>query len=120
MNDLSLARNWIMLQYAERPSTEYDELMLNTYPIVMEMIDVDPKRSLDFILSVIMENDSDFILENLGAGPLEDILVYHGNEIIEEVERLAHKNIKFKLALKMTWRREILEHVWSRVVSARE
>jgi hypothetical protein len=56
----------------------------------------------------------------LAAGPLEDLLVEHGEKFISEVEELALANHKFKELLTGVWRNRISCEVWKRIRKAVE
>jgi hypothetical protein len=54
------------------------------------------------------------VLENLGAGPLEDLIEYHGADVIEEIEREAPDNESLVTALSCVWESGP-EEIWWRV-----
>ena len=64
------------------------------------------------------EDSSQFILSNLAAGPLEDLLVRHGAAFIERAEHCSVEDPKFRAMLGMVWRNEISEAVWLRIQKA--
>ena len=53
----------------------------------------------------------------LAAGPLEDLLSYHGPDFIDRVEIEARRSPKFAGLLGGVWKSQMTEHVWSRVQS---
>ena len=55
----------------------------------------------------------------LAAGPLEDVLTEHGPAIIDEVERRAGRNAKFRHLLGGVWEGGIPGEIWERVCRAR-
>lgn len=62
------------------------------------------------------QNDySRIILENLASGPLEDLLTYHGKNVISKIEIEAAANDKICWLLKKVWRNEIDQQVWDRI-----
>ena len=79
----------------------------------------DPETVIDFIRAVLAKrNDSDkwnTVIENLAAGPLEDLLVYQGPGIIEVVESYARQNPAFRHLLGGVWERDMAPEVWERV-----
>jgi hypothetical protein len=75
----------------------------------------DPARTLDFILEVLGRQPLPRVLGNLAAGPLENLLVYHGPLIIDRVETLAAADPAFRRLLSGVWRNKIREDVWARI-----
>lgn len=55
----------------------------------------------------------------LAAGPLEDLLAYHGLAFIERVEREARVYATFRQLLGGVWRNSITKAVWDRVQDIR-
>src|SRR4051812_29100223 len=48
----------------------------------------DPDRALDIILLILESSPPTRVLDNLAAGPLEDLLVRNGTKVLDRVERL--------------------------------
>jgi hypothetical protein len=74
---------------------------------VAELSRREPAATLDFILEVLKRNPQPRVLANLAAGPLEDLLVYHGPAVIERVEALAAEDTVFSQLLSGVWRNAI-------------
>ena len=55
----------------------------------------------------------------LAAGPLEDLLAYHGPAFIDRVEREARVYRAFRHLLGGVWRSSIAEPVWRRIEAIR-
>ena len=60
-------------------------------------------------------DSSEKILANIAAGPLEDLLVYHGEKFIDRVEEAAQSDPVFKKMLGAVWQNAIPDDVWNRV-----
>lgn len=75
-----------------------------------------PEKAWHCILYAV-ENPSwnEYLLGCLAAGPLEDILSYHGEQFIERVEEEAKKNSKFAWLLGGVWRFQMSDEIWERV-----
>jgi hypothetical protein len=56
----------------------------------------------------------------LAAGPMEDLLWYHGFNFIDRVEQEAKVNVRFNHLLGGVWRREMPQAIWDRVERARK
>ena len=55
----------------------------------------------------------------LAAGPLEDLLKYHGPDYIDRIEKEARTYQAFRHLLGGVWRNTIAEPVWRRVEAIR-
>ena len=74
-----------------------------------------PELAWEIILRILDANSSDPIVENLSAGPLEDLLVYHGEQVISLVEIRARNDSKFRNLLGGVWKNAISDEIWERV-----
>jgi len=75
-----------------------------------------PERGWPVLLEII-RRAPDHALDYLGAGPLEDLLRYHGAEVIEAMEREAERSPKLRLALGGLYLHAIQESVRQRVIA---
>jgi len=75
----------------------------------------DPEAALAFIQEVRRRDSSSRVLANLAAGPLEDLLVYHGADVIDRVEALAAADPAFRQLLAGVWQNAIRGDVWQRI-----
>jgi hypothetical protein len=82
---------------------------------VSELCRHEPALALQVIRDILRRDSSDKVVENLAAGPLEDLLVYHGPDVIDEIEALATSDPEFRGLLGGVWRNKIREGVWERV-----
>ena len=74
-----------------------------------------PERAFQFVLEVLRRDHSNKILQVLSAGPLEDILAKHGEQMIGRVESEARSNPLFAKLLGGVWQNEMSDPVWRRV-----
>jgi len=51
----------------------------------------------------------------LAAGPFEDLLAFHGPEVIDRVEREAARNPRLNHLLGGVWQKRILQEIWERI-----
>lgn len=79
----------------------------------------DPTAALKFILQAIAVKPGEFAFANLAAGPLEDLLVFHGEEVIDKVEEEARSNSAFDELLGGVWLGRMNVRVAERVARAR-
>jgi len=65
-----------------------------------------PRLCLDSVLEILKRipcDTSDHHFQNLAAGPLEDLLVFHGKDYVNVVETIARRNPAFRLLLNGVW-----------------
>jgi len=69
------------------------------YEHVCDLVSKSPETALEFVMAVTLATDNDDVLDNLAAGPLEDLIRLHGALLIDEIEVMAEKSIKFRSLL---------------------
>jgi len=74
-----------------------------------------PNEAFEYILSIAQTTTDPLVLSNLGAGPLEDLLVYHGAEYIDQVETKARQIPQFTQVVKSVWKNNMSNDVWERI-----
>lgn len=79
------------------------------------MVESDEERAWRVILKILKSDNSDEIISNLAAGPMEDILVHHGDVIISRVEEKIEKDIDFKKMIADVWQSDMPDDVWGRI-----
>lgn len=80
----------------------------------------DPETTWLAILEILKRDLTDDQKALLAAGPLEDLLVWHGSAFINRVEDEAKVNARFNYLLGGVWRREMPQEIWERVEKARK
>ena len=114
MNISEVAQAWIEMWSYEVNDPErdkFDWVVDFEYEVTHEK----PELGLRLILEVLEKDKSNHILEVLSAGPLEDLLAYHGEKIIEVIENEARRNKQFAKLLGGVWQNAMPNHVWERV-----
>ena len=121
-----IARYWIdhTIKNIGEDFISFDE---NAYDLDRQCIE-NPTFALEIIICIIKmyeENDvfdpskkgsnTDIVLSNLAAGPLEDLLSYHGAEIISSLEAEAQVDNRIRWILGRVWRNDISQDVWDRI-----
>jgi hypothetical protein len=109
-----IAAVWSLLQHLPQASDEYER----TFWVHMrlgELVQDDPESAWVVIHAIRNVDGSDLVLANLAAGPLEELLVFHGEEFIDRVEALAQQDQQFKKVLGAVWKNNISDAVWDRV-----
>ncbi len=74
-----------------------------------------PEHAWQAILAVVADPRAEPFLGNLAAGPMEDLLSYHGDTFIDRVEAEAKKDPKFSYMLGGVWQFQMSEKIWNRV-----
>lgn len=74
----------------------------------------------EILLEIGQQPLSEKAMSNFAAGPLEDILAYHGEAIIERVETQARRDPSFKHLLGGVWQNAMSNSIWKRVQAARK
>ncbi|RBP47004.1 hypothetical protein DFR28_1157 [Arenicella xantha] len=88
---------------------------------IQEFIDVtydEPEISWKAILEIMSRGPNERVIGALSAGPLEDIIHYHGDAFIERIEEQARNDPSFRHLLGGVWRGGSIE-IWNRVIKAR-
>lgn len=80
----------------------------------------DSDRALSIIQLIGRMDNSDFISENLAAGPLETLLMWNAARVIDRVELLASQDDRFRSLLGGVWRNAIPLEIWNRIERACE
>jgi hypothetical protein len=97
-----LVESWIKATEADFDSGDKDRFGW----AIDEMLDlprVEPEMAWEIIMMIINKKPSPKVISQLGAGPLEDIMVYHGNNFMEKIENMVAKNDLFKECMKSVW-----------------
>lgn len=109
-----LADAWIAFTNSPTGSQANEDLFW-AFDDVYWVVQGDPAVGLDLILRILSKDSSGRIQENLSAGPLENLLAYHGEKIIARVEEEAFRNPLFKRLLGGVWQNSMSPEVWRRV-----
>jgi hypothetical protein len=108
-----IAEAWIELYYLPEDAPEREDKFWS-YERLSELIQEDPEAAWS-VIQIIRREGSDLILSNLGAGPLEDLLVAHGDQFIDRVETLAEQDAQFRKLLGATWQNSMPPGLWRRI-----
>lgn len=117
--DARQVRDWIALMRAAPESAEHQRLF-PVYDEICVLVEERPDEAWHFILEVLASDASTLILETLSAGPLEDLLVQHGERMIARVEAQAQRDPCFARLLGGVWQNRMADELWRRVLQARD
>jgi hypothetical protein len=110
----NIADAWIKLHHLPEESEERERNFW-AFMRLRELIRDDPEAAWSVIGKMLERDTSDVVLSNVGAGPLEDLLVAHGARFIDRIEKRAESDTTFKKVLGTVWKNAISEDVWQRV-----
>jgi hypothetical protein len=114
MDVQNLVKAWIKLHYLPGESDERErEFWASTR--LYDLVRKDPEAAWRVVLQIIQTDSSDQILSNVGAGPLEDLLVYHGERFISRIEARARTDDIFKKTLSVVWKNAMSDDIWGRI-----
>ena len=78
----------------------------------------EPDRAWQLIMKLVEKAENKKMLCYIGSGPLEDLLTYHGEAVIDRIELKARHDQQFKFALSCVWENRIPKDIWKRVLKA--
>ena len=108
---------WIELHQVPENSPEWEELFW-AFERVSALVQDDPETAWRIIEVIRQKDGGDLVLSNLAAGPLEDLLVAHGEEFIVRIEAAAENDQQLRRILGATWQNEMSEELWARIQAA--
>jgi hypothetical protein len=79
------------------------------------VVEEHPERAWEAILKLVEDSNAHCYLGQLAAGPIEDLLSYHGQQFIERVETTARTNPIFASTLSGVWKFTMSDDIWARV-----
>jgi hypothetical protein len=112
-----LARAWITLQTTPQHAPEYNSFFWSfeqTYDLVRE----DPVEAWRLILTIWSLDQSPPTRRSLSAGPIEELLCFHGDFMIPHIERQAKADPSFATLLGGVWQNTMADDIWNRLQTA--
>ena len=111
---LSLAKAWVYMHSVKENSPEWEDTFWS-YIKLGELISEAPNDAWEAINEIRKLDGSDHILLNLAAGPLEDFLVYHGEDFIDRIEDACKEDDQLRKLLGATWQNDMSNSLWLRI-----
>jgi hypothetical protein len=108
-----LANAWVTYWHAPKGSTERE-----SYAWATDLYDLEhnePETLWLLILEVHRRDQSIAIQQVLSAGPIEDVLVKHGDGFIDRVEAEAQKDSSFAKLLGGVWKNRMSDQTWTKL-----
>jgi Family of unknown function (DUF6869) len=110
---------WIRMTKAGSGSQVYEDNFW-AFEALYDLVSKDPEEAWPMILQILRLDQSPSVMENLSAGPLEDLLAKHGPAIIDRVEAEAARDRAFATLLGGVWQNRMTDEVWARVQAIRD
>jgi hypothetical protein len=115
----TLIATYIKRFAADSPSSlslgkDEDEPTFWAYSELADLVHKKPSEAFDVVLGILASTDDENVLNNLAAGPLEELIQFHGPSVIESIEREAFRNPKFIALLQGVWKAGS-EEIWRRI-----
>jgi len=109
-----LAKAWIALQATPQNSPRYNSLFWSfkqSYDLVREK----PIEAWNLILTIWSLDQSPVTKQSLSRGLIEELLCYHGEFMIQDIERQAKADRSFATLLGGVWQNTMTNDVWNRL-----
>jgi len=114
MSDIKLVKSWMQLQQLPEDSNEITNLMWASDE-VLKLALRKPQQCWEFILKVLQLTEDEWILTNLAAGPLENLLSLNPDVAFEWIENEFPNNKKLQSLLNGVWQNLIPDEVWHKL-----
>ncbi|MBC7997010.1 MAG: hypothetical protein IAF58_03655 [Leptolyngbya sp.] len=86
---------------------------------VMFMTEKEPERLWQFIVAAYPGLNTERMKAVFAAGPIEDLLSHHGEQVIDRIEELALTDDNFRYLLGGVWRAGTPKKIWKRLENIR-
>ena len=109
-----LAKAWIALQTTPQHAPEYSSLFWafrRSYDLARE----EPMEAWQLILAIWSLDQSTPTKKSLSAGLIEELLCYHGESMIQHIERQAEADRSFATLLGAVRQNTMTDQVWNRL-----
>jgi hypothetical protein len=118
MSSTELARAYVRFAHASKGSPEH-EANFWAFDALLGASISDPARAWEEIKNVVRCEATIVVFKTLAAGPVEELLVQHGEACIDAIERDAKSMPQLRELFGGVWRSDIKEDVWRRIEALR-
>jgi hypothetical protein len=115
----ALISAWIAAEESQKRTGDNDPAWWAVETVIMWNINSQHEALWQFITRSFERPMTDEAFGMIAAGPLEDLISYHGQLYIDRIEALARKNPRFNYLLGGVWKNASTDDVWSRVEKIR-
>ena len=113
-----VARYWL-INWDSTTSASEKELNSWVDDALYSAMQNDADYALKIVEAIHEQDSTQSQIEVFAAGPVEDLLVYHGEEVIQRIVALASRDPKFARVLGGVWKRDMGASVWELVLKYR-
>lgn len=111
---VNIAGDWI--KYHRLPKRDAESgPFFDAWVGLNDLVRNDPEEAWRIIQEIVRLDQTDLILANIAAGPVEDLLSCHGPQFIDRIEELARRDAAVKKMLGAVWRHGMAEDTWKRL-----
>lgn len=107
-----LATAWMRMHRAQANSEAYATEFWS-FELLSDLCRNNPDHAWKAIREIYCSRPEEIVLANLAAGPLEDLLVYHGDAVLPWIARYCADEQGFVTVLEMVWRNDMTESAWN-------
>lgn len=75
----------------------------------------EPERCLAVLEGIVAASESEIVLANLAAGPVENLLVRHGSAVVDSIVGRARADARWRKVLGAVWRNNMDDAVWEEI-----
>ena len=93
---------------------EKNEINYWAYEKMCQLVKNSPTKALEVIAKVLHSTEDEFVLSNLAAGPLEDLLRIHGASVLDNLEIYARQDNRFRNLLTQV-DKVVSDDIWKRI-----
>ena len=110
-----LCDGWI-LRYKQQGNSVSDELPNYwAFEKLDDLVRDNPEIAWKAVLNILATDSSDSIIANISAGPIENLLVFHGEAAIKLIENESLENDTLKFSLRGVYQNDMSEDIWGRL-----
>ena len=113
---MQISQAWIEYHHAGDQADEHHRDFW-AYEKLSELTREAPETAWDLMVAILRQDQSDTIVANLAAGPMEDLLGMHGERFIQRIESMAKVDHLFYKLVTAIWQNEIPDGIWLRLKS---
>lgn len=106
-------QSWLTIQNA-LPGTVPYESNFWAHEDLADLCYTNPNDAWQVILALVQASEADALLQAIGAGPLADLMIFHGEDYIGHVENQADADSRFRQAMSGAWLDGDDTPVWKR------
>jgi len=108
----NIADGWVKYSLTEKRG---DDTFFWAWERLHDLVYKEPEEAWRIIERLPQIDTSDFMLASVAAGPVEDLLCYHGERFVDRIETLGLRDRLWRRLLGAVWKSTTPETVWKRI-----